>query len=453
MGDLPHSAAFCAIEAKSSVAMDARTSPDPATNAQDDSDEVLFPSSLDFAIPTAAAQTALGISPSLAESPAGVIDNALSIINDPGESGLLETGFSYTGTLATWGFERASFNWVEYTRGGSLWRRRNTHLSMALVRGATSDDPSMRGAVGLSIPLFDDTDWRMDVGARQRWLSKLSESLPDVAQNLPERALFADFSSTSLQEEIRKFLVQLDVYLQNMRELDIPNMKALVDSTRTDVDKLSKDLALVNESNYSEFQEQYRNFVRRWDDTLGDEILIPVINDVYSDFRKHWDKKYWNAAKASVSTALTWFSPDDQYSNLKQDGNSIWANYSNSIGTGGQYSLFGRYYNGLRKWNDVGMMYDRATGYQLGVKVLMAGSPSGGFFVEYLFDRSDRNSAGFKNERTIQIGFERKLSDGFWLQIALGSLDDGTTDDRSTFGMSFNYNIGHSRTITTGRGS
>jgi hypothetical protein len=446
-------------EARLALSSNVRVNPPVPTAAQDkeEAKKAFFPSSLDFSVPTSAAQAALGISPSLAESPVGVVDKALNIINDPGASGLLETGFSYTGNLPSWGLVSQSFNWVEYTRGKSLWQMRNTHLSMALVRGATEDDKSMRGAVGLSVPLFDASDWRVPIGAQQqrtksKWdqiIGKKVPTLVDVRVNS-----YAAFVPEERQEVRAPLQMLSDIRDRLEKEglHDVASTYALASESLTRIiEQLDK---VTDEDSFANFKNSYGLFMSAWEDgDLGDSLTIPQIERLYTDFSKEWDAKFWNAPKANVSAALTWFSPDEQYSNLKQDGSAIWTSYANAIGSEGQYALFGRYYNGSRKWNDTAMNYDRATGYQLGLKILMAGSPDGGFFAEYLYDRSDRNSAGWKDERTIQIGFERKMSDGLWLQISLGSLDDGSSTDRSLFGLSFNYNIGHDRMIKPDRAS
>ena len=119
-----------------------------------------FPKSLDFTIPISSAQTALGLAPSKIHSPADLVSSAVGLIDDTAGSGLPQNGFSYARSLRDWGIISRTFDYGTYLESQELRRRMNTQLSMAFSRGSAADDMALRGAIGIGIPIFDDSDWR-----------------------------------------------------------------------------------------------------------------------------------------------------------------------------------------------------------------------------------------------------------------------------------------------------
>lgn len=439
----------------------------PVTSLFQDSEQKekgFFPSQLDLSIPVATAQIALGLSPSDAQSPSSLYKAAIGYINGTDDGGLLKNGFSVSGSVQSSGLGYGNLGRYFSPKNASYRMVANTHISAALVRGASSDDPSTRGAIGVSIPLIDRTDWRFRGEDSLAGWQQLVRTYHDIQFGLLNEISVGDPMSANIKAGL---IDSGELVVSNARKVANANIvgKKLDESTASrlalimslgetavaSVRSLPTDRPLRADDQstidaWNSFAKELEPFAMAWGEGLKSEVFGDEVEKLWVEYSKAKSNENWSKQRLDLAFALTWFSPDSSQGNFSQDGTLAWMNFTDNLGGDGQFTLMARYLNGDRKWNTDTTSYDRTNGITFGGR-LRFGSASGGFFAEYLYSRFTRNGGTWTNERTIQIGYEQQVSDSMWLQISLGGADEKGMSKQTLFGLNLTYNLSKTRLL------
>ncbi|MCE9557462.1 MAG: hypothetical protein K8R88_00780 [Armatimonadetes bacterium] len=400
------------------------------------SDEAFFKTQLDMSAPSGPAFTVLGMDASKATTPANLQELSLTLANSFDESGQLKQGFQVSATLAKLGIG------PRYSTGGSKFFAKPenrlkwaSNLSLAAIKGASDSDKSARAAIGLALPIFDDTDWRGQEESLKQYRLVLAETI-DKEDPLDPPAEGAKDEWKALGERV-KLLVALAKTPEDAKALNA----VLAAITNFVSDASSENYKLAKEATEKIGDEESKpNF-----DGIVSRIYAESYAKKFAAFVKEQNDSHWNRKKLTLSFAHSLFAADAAKDTLKADGSFAWIAYSDSLGKNSQITIFGRYGSKDRSFDADTKAWIVGNSKQFGARV-KSGSSKSGFFLEYLSKELDKGAGG-KNKQVIwQGGYEVSVAGGQWLQIALGK-GSGKGVSKNILGINFSFNLGSSQEI------
>jgi len=430
----------------------------PAVVAQQASNDsgVVLPSQLNLDAPSAAALDVLGVSPSKAKSLTNLQDAVLGIVNSFDENGHLKQGFAYNDHV----YRLGKFDAEKMLNNPMERVVRMTNLSLAATLGS-GDDKSSRAAFAVSIPIVDNTDWRFNANARKDWDAKMLAEF--------DRQTLSRFSPAApVYGQVVRLSKRLSAYVTELAELpqakldaaklkadDIKNLKAAAEKFALQIpsdaahptylsaqpNALKADLAGPALDTFKELEKLYGLVLDK-----RDQFDVARLNKDAAGFDKLIDTyngTHWNARKIDLSYAYAFFSPSAQDNAIKGEGSYVWLTWAEPLGSG-QLTAFGRYASRDRSWDKDAKTWSLVNNRQFGARYRF-GTQNGGMFVEYLQKVDEPAGKARSIGQVFQGGYEAKLSNGNWLQIAFGQGSGGFS--RTIIGMKFSFGISADRKL------
>jgi len=396
-----------------------------------------FPSQLNFAVPASAALNVLGVDPSKAQLPTGLQSLTFGLINSFDESGHLKNGFAFNFPYLSLGKQ----NVADVYQNQGKRRLYFTNFSAAAIKGSEAD-PTARAAFSLSIPLVNETDWRANPAFQKEVDAKFGQIDHDYEFGVAE----ANGNPAKTAQGWNQTATRLDTLLTGLTRVNIGKYLETYAANKEYLDKLKdKTIKQLLDTRDSHWQavEKAKNAINLDDDpTLG-----PKKNALYNDARKKLGEKYdklsWNQTKVDFSAAYSLFAPDAEKDGLKGEGTYLTLGAAIPFGDG-QLSAIGRYANKDRSWDKDTKAWKIANSSEFAVR-FRGGSKDGGAFIEYL-DGTDDVQDGKKVKRHLfQLGYETKIGDKQWLQIAVGG--GGGAYSKTVLGVNLSFNLSPDRQI------
>jgi len=413
-----------------------------------------FPKQLDLSVPASAATDILGVSASNVKQGANLQDLTGSLINSFDKSGHLKQGFALTSSLKQLGIggKPSNLSFHRYFNDIGVRMHWASNLSFAAVKGSSSDDPSARVAIALSIPLIDHTDWRANDNDVRDYSLLLSDAYGHVDRVdiiLPDQKTDRDRFVTCLGQCVAlsrgKWLEDTDEHRATVadckKKLDdaIQSTQHLLDlwtpstseaSIASARDAALQALGLVSGASPDNVQ-----------DLINDYHREASIDSVIDEFVKKRNEVNWNKRKFDVSLATTWFAADAATDGLKSDGTYAWANYSDALGQDGKITLYGKYATKDRSFDAKAKLWNVGNARAFGASY----RHKSGAFLEYMSSTVDAPS-GKKTDIIWQGGWEFKVNGDQWVQVAMGK-GSGSGVSRNILGINWTFNLSPTSTL------
>lgn len=405
-----------------------------STNFAQEVPKKFFPTQLDFSIPASPALTVLGIDASKAVSPANGQEAVLGIVNSFDEAGKLKQGFQITSTVAKLGIgPRFATGGTKFFKDPGIRMQWATNISIAATRGASDEEPSARAAIGVSLPIINDTDWR----GNDDYIKQYSELLATT--------LFKDIEKYDpplrTRDEVEvKALSDRRGYFQTLRDAQKG------DPAQDPILTLDKLLAAYDKLLAAITNDDYHKAMRNALEEVFGLNLDPKSDyeDKLKEFVEKVEKESWNRKKVVISFAHSFFAEDAATDSLKSDGTYMWLNYSDALGMNAQYTIFGRYANKDRSYDTETSTWLVGNSSQIAMR-LRGGSARSGFFLEYA-TKEIKNGSEVTRQSLWQGGYEASVGSGQWLQIALGK-GNGKGITKNLMGILFTVNLSKDREL------
>lgn len=337
-------------------------------------------SNVDMSVPESPAFTVLGVTPETVIRPTSPRAFATSLLNGVDQNGNFQSGLA--------------MDFVPYLliAGDDLTLRKyqtkqvvrllsRTQFSFATTKGATTEDKSMRLALGLHLTLWDRGDPRTD----ETLMSCLS------AFRLPPPP--------------------------TMLECELPDNPT--DADREAFRKCQESAEATRQERARQVQE-----AREFNDSVSTRC------------RDESRQRNWNASSWIIGAAPSWISTDGQTKNLRWNGGGFWTSVAYGFeGVPGlesrsQLILHGRYRNRevVPDPNTAGAFLSQDS-YFFGAR-FRTGSPTFNGSFEYTFLRSRFAGLRFDNASRFSLLFERRIAGDTWFNLSLGG-ESGRQDGRN----------------------
>jgi len=335
---------------------------------------------VDMSVPESPAFTVLGVTPETVIRPTSPRAFATSLLNGVDQNGNFQSGLA--------------MDFVPYllVAGDDLTLRKyqtkqvvrllsRTQFSFATTKGATTEDKSMRLALGLHLTLWDRGDPRTD----ETLMSCLS------AFRLPPPP--------------------------TMLECELPDNPT--DADREAFRKCQESAEATRQERARQVQE-----AREFNDSVSTKC------------RDESRQRNWNASSWIIGAAPSWISTDGQTKNMRWNGGGFWTSVAYGFeGVPGlesrsQLILHGRYRNRevVPDPNTAGAFLSQDS-YFFGAR-FRTGSPTFNGSFEYTFLRSRFAGLRFDNASRFSLLFERRIAGDTWFNLSLGG-ESGRQDGRN----------------------
>jgi len=335
---------------------------------------------VDMSVPESPAFTVLGVTPETVIRPTSPRAFATSLLNGVDQNGNFQSGLA--------------MDFVPYllVAGDDLTLRKyqtkqvvrllsRTQFSFATTKGATTEDKSMRLALGLHLTLWDRGDPRTD----ETLMSCLS------AFRLPPPP--------------------------TMLECELPDNPT--DADREAFRKCQEAAEATRQERARQVQE-----AREFNDSVSTRC------------RDESRQRNWNASSWIIGAAPSWISTDGQTKNMRWNGGGFWTSVAYGFeGVPGlesrsQLILHGRYRNRevVPDPNTAGAFLSQDS-YFFGAR-FRTGSPTFNGSFEYTFLRSRFAGLRFDNASRFSLLFERRIAGDTWFNLSLGG-ESGRQDGRN----------------------
>lgn len=335
---------------------------------------------VDMSVPESPAFTVLGVTPETVIRPTSPRAFATSLLNGVDQNGNFQSGLAmdFVPYLLIAGDE---LTLRKYQTKPVVRLLSRTQFSFATTKGATTEDKSMRLALGLHLTLWDRGDPRTD----ETLMSCLS------AFRLPPPP--------------------------TMLECELPD-------NPTDADR--EAFRRCQESAEATRQERARQVqeAREFNDSVSTRC------------RDESRQRNWNASSWIIGAAPSWISTDGQTKNMRWNGGGFWT----SLGYGfegvpglesrSQLILHARYRNRevVPDPNTTGAFLSQDSMF-FGAR-FRTGSPTFNGSFEYTFLRSRFAGLRFDNASRFSLLFERRIAGDTWFNLSLGG-ESGRPDGRN----------------------
>ena len=335
---------------------------------------------VDMSVPESPAFTVLGVTPETVIRPTSPRAFATSLLNGVDQNGNFQSGLAmdFVPYLLIAGDE---LTLRKYQTKPVVRLLSRTQFSFATTKGATTEDKSMRLALGLHLTLWDRGDPRTD----ETLMSCLS------AFRLPPPP--------------------------TMLECELPD-------NPTDADREAS--RRCQESAEATRQERARQVqeAREFNDSVSTRC------------RDESRQRNWNASSWIIGAAPSWISTDGQTKNMRWNGGGFWT----SLGYGfegvpglesrSQLILHARYRNRevVPDPNTTGAFLSQDSMF-FGAR-FRTGSPTFNGSFEYTFLRSRFAGLRFDNASRFSLLFERRIAGDTWFNLSLGG-ESGRPDGRN----------------------
>ncbi|AIE86974.1 hypothetical protein OP10G_3606 [Fimbriimonas ginsengisoli Gsoil 348] len=432
-----------------------------------------FPSQLNLSAPASAALTVLGVSTTTAKPVTNLQQAALSIVNSFSKTGSLQSGFAYTAqefnlmpasNNQLFPHRDASGNWIDPSRFGRIIRFSN--FAVAGVKG-TGKDTSARAAASWSFAPIDRKDWRFDHEALAAWQDTAS---PIVAKFFEYVApANPGYGLRVAVDQVKRWKGVADYWATNLKGTDKTTFADLAK-------KLDEDASIIKPGTVAEVMDpakghsdaeraawnEANTLVLPFDEAKMDGYASKPIGDILTKIEDTYNKWHWNDVKADISAAYTWFTPDASSSSLKGEGKYVFATLSGPLFEvssppapkdatywpksklyGGEFTLFAAAATNDLAYDSKTNVWTDGDSVEFGARV-QGGSANGGMFAEYLQKTLRPSAGGHTTSQAFQLGYECKLGNGQWFQVAAGPSTGGLFS-KVIFGLNFSFNTSPTR--------
>jgi hypothetical protein len=357
---------------------------------------------IDFSPPDLAAFTLLGVNSNAVTRPGNLKELSAAFLNTASINGKITPGIAVEWSpFQTLG----SSSLAEYREATFL---RNVQMSFATAQ----DSSATNVAFGIRWVPIDFSDPLND---------------PELNQEVNSGLAYFDFSSfaatkrKAYQDQVRNFFIRLEPNgakaFNMIRELD----PVRLDSVRISVDSLVEEIVATRKAQggaqFSATELQNIRALaalglafRGTADVAGD------VNRLIEDARNRFKDRTWNATVVQLSVGTIWNSPTSSWNALRSDRLSAFGGGSFRLGS------FGEWIAQIQYTSWYGDTANEKWSYSVGTRFLAGSSDLHGT-VEALYASTKRINPQ-PDDQTLRytLGIETKLSEGLWLEIAMGAL-------------------------------
>lgn len=384
---------------------------------------------VDFSIPDNTAYKILGIESNKVTRPGNLKELSFYFLN------LISSGSSIQQGLA---FEWAPMQtFAKSVKGYSnMGIFRDLSFSLATAK-ANKNESGSDVAFGLSILPINKSNPVLDLSLR--------DTINNIASSQPP-----SFLNKTFQEKI----IHLDTNIYNsytvsfdelFKDLNVANFsqKGLmpnIDKIITDFkNQVSKDNGLLPDVYLTDLraflQLDYPNYLYLIQyGNYSDDHKNEIIKDVLNKFKR--DK--WNAEVLQINAGIVYNSVNSTWQKLTYSRASAFIGYCAGFGQWGQLIINAQYTSST---------IDSITnGISIGSRLLAGNSDTRGSLDFMLSSAKNKNVTNRENKLKTALGFEFKISDGVWLETAVGvedllsSLKNSTIISLANFKYTFNKN-------------
>lgn len=372
---------------------------------------------IDFSVPDIGAFTLLGVKPEQITNPGNAKEFSANLLN------IISSGNKITPGLA--------FDWSPYRSFGRKnitvadYKKYYLIRNLQITFGTISDSFGTKLALGTKWTFIDKSDPLLD----QVYASKLNELHHDIFQ-YKERVKNEFFNINR-----KKFLVYIDSSrnLQHVVQGD-HSLLSLMDPNDSKVlEKESYVLAqeIVNLIDSLIKSKGSEDTLRATEITAIQNLCFELkkIEEVQDEFdqqmledfkkaKKQWKQENWNATVITTGIGWVWNSPDSKWAGLKTQVFKSYLNGKFPIGKKAQTTGIVSY--SIPKLPSAKNDSTFLSQFFVGSRFLIGNADNRfSFDAGYSFNRA--SNAGYdKKELALNLGFEFKVSDGIYLEIACG---------------------------------
>jgi hypothetical protein len=324
----------------------------------------------------------------------------------------------------------------------------NTQLSVAAVNSAASPLGVSEGALGVSIPLVDRTDWRASDGARTQFTNAMVAFAKTTGQDawpFMELIKAGDTYKTAVSY-LKKWAGPQPPAPNDVRD----NLRGI--SEDASVDASTKTLA-------QGYFTQSWSLVTQWADKAGNisdpdvltfNALVKNSNETGLKYASAGDTARYKAAstEAQKLSNKSWNQEKLDFgaaAGIEDAGTGSFtsrayggeASYAHPLTTGSQFLVYGKYGNGI--YSSIGSMTKPAVlmGTWSAAGRLRGGSSVDGWFGEFQYQEGTPAGASKVFGRVAQLGWDHKFGNQ-WAEIGIGKNVSG---GKFLFGLNLGFDL------------
>jgi hypothetical protein len=367
-----------------------------------DAVEKLNLANIDLSVPESPAFTVLGLTPQAVTRPTSPRQLATSLLNGVDQRGNFQSGIALDfSPYMTYAGDHLTLQSYRQSYGLRLLTR--TQTSFATTKGASSEDKSLRLALGFHVTLLDKGDPHSDAKLMECFAEKLVlPGPPQIAPPIPPG------NNASEVEKLRFEVMQ------------------------------------------KEFDEAMAKFGEAREAAAQKNVLAA------EDCRQKARKRNWNRSSWIIAAAPTWISPTGQTGDYRYDGGGAWTSLAygfegiQGLENTSQLIFHARYRNKETVPEpEMEGKFFRQDSFFLGAR-LRAGTENSSASFEGVFQRQRRLGLPFENSSRLAFGIERKIAENIWFQLAFGGQNATPDGKKKGFVLStFKWGFSQKREFVT----
>lgn len=357
---------------------------------------------VDFAIPDISAATLLGISPNNVSRPGDVKEIGIQLLNTFNQEGKIVQGLAVEWSPLT----TLNKNLEQYSR---YYLLNKIQISLATAKQSKGNGTDL--AFGLKWTPIDEADPYNN----KELLNDLEKILSfETGNEILKNVFYQDLKdyctgafNYDFYKEIRnKFFL----YTQYKKKGDIPNENFLIKQV---IDYLKEKKPDCTNDEIANLTYYSRRFVMNLYEILSNDTYKKIEN-LIGKRKEKFLKDHWNAKSFQLSFGLISTSDSSTIRTLKMKRFGSFMGYTQNINTWGQVLFQFQYY---KSWSDNDEYKNK---FSIGSRVLCGTGTFRGS-LEGLFAYTEKaNSTDINRNIRTTLGLEFKMTDGLWLETAIG---------------------------------
>lgn len=285
---------------------------------------------------------------------------------------------------------------------------RNLSVSFATER-SNIDSNGTDVALGLSIMPINSSDPLLN--------SELENDVNEILSKNPAKYDALIYKELT-DQKINTY--DKDAYSKLISSLSVFNYKDNSEKINTDhiIETFNEDLQKANQTLSSKQKYWLKNFletkylgiIKTVRSGYSDEFLSKLLKEKLDDFKK----KSWNARVLQLNIGTVFNSNNSTWKKLSTDRFSGFISYADGISSWGQIIINAQAFWSAQNDNEVSNKY-------LGGARFIAGNSDIRGSIEFIYSSTKKRDISEKdNKLKAALGFELKLTDGVWLETAIG---------------------------------
>lgn len=285
---------------------------------------------------------------------------------------------------------------------------RNLSVSFATER-STVDSNGTDVALGLSIMPINSSDPLLSTEL-ENYVNEILSKNPAKYDALILKELANHQINTYDKEAYSKLISSLNVF-KYKDNTDNVNTKQIIETFESDLQKVNQALNPNQKDWLKNFlQSTYVEIIKTIRSDYSDESLSKLLKEKLDDYKK----RSWNARVLQLNIGTVFNSNNSTWKKLSNDRFSGFISYADGISSWGQIIINAQAFWTSHNNNEISNKY-------LGGARFIAGSSDIRGSIEFMYSSTKKRDITEKdNKLKAALGFELKLSEGVWLETAIG---------------------------------